>query len=148
MTLQAQKDVYQTELQKCQDSITHLKTHYVPHSTDPGKDNIIIIVHKHTTSVNDKFHELPYYVAMIQRRKSYFKLRWYFKLDHHFPDHEAIVEIDNPNSIRAFNRFEEEEHAQRRYNYLRLIDLTREDSYAMGIHTILDDEEKYFCVCV
>ena len=40
----------------------------------------------------------------IQRRKRYVKLRWF---DRHFPDHEVIVEIDNPNSIHAFNRFEE-----------------------------------------
>ena len=57
VTLQAQKDVYQAELQKCQDTITHLKTRYVPHARDPGKDNIII-VRKHTTPVNDNFHEL------------------------------------------------------------------------------------------
>ena len=49
MALQAQKDVYQAELQKCQDTITHLKTRNVLHARDPGKDNIII-VRKHTTS--------------------------------------------------------------------------------------------------
>ena len=66
VALQAQKDVYQAELQKFQDTITHLKTGYVPHAKDPGKGNIIIIVHKHTTSVNDKFHDLLYYVTRIQ----------------------------------------------------------------------------------
>ena len=55
-----QIDVYQAQLQKCEDTITHLKTDYVPHARDPGKDNIIIIVRKHTKPVNDKFHELPY----------------------------------------------------------------------------------------
>ena len=55
MALQAQKDVYQAESQKCQDAITHLKTRYVLDARDPDKDNIIIIVHKHTTSTNDKF---------------------------------------------------------------------------------------------
>ena len=60
MALQAQRDVYRTQLQKCQDIIIHLKTSYVPHARDPGKDNIIIIVRKHTKPVNDKFHELPY----------------------------------------------------------------------------------------
>ena len=58
---------------------------------------------KHTTPAKDKFHGLPYYLARIQRRKRYVKLRWF---DQHFPDHEIIVEIDNPNSIHAFNRFE------------------------------------------
>ena len=55
MALQAQKDVYQAESQKCQDAITHLKTRYVLDARDPDKDNIIIIVQKHTTSTNDKF---------------------------------------------------------------------------------------------
>ena len=59
VALQAQRDVYRTQLQKCQDIIIHLKTRYVPHARDPGKDNIII-VRKHTKPVNDKFHELPY----------------------------------------------------------------------------------------
>ena len=137
VALQAQKDVYQAELQKYQDTITHLETH-APHAKNPGKGNIVIIVRKHATSANDKYHDLPYYVARIQRRKRYIKLRWF---DRHFPDHEIIVEIDNPNSIHAFNRFEEEGHAERIYNHFRLIDLTRKELYAMGVPAILDDEE-------
>ena len=77
VALQAPKDVYQDELQKYQDTITHLKTRYVPHASDQGKDNIIIIVCKHTTPANDKSHDLPYYVARIQRRKRYVKLSWF-----------------------------------------------------------------------
>ena len=73
-----------------------------------GKDDIIIIIQKHTTSANDRYHDLLYYVARIQQRKRYVKLRWF---DEHFPDHEVIAEIDNPNSIQAFNRCEEEGHA-------------------------------------
>ena len=65
MALQAQRDVYQAELQRCQDTIVHLETRYVPHARDPGKDNIIIFVRKHTTSANDEFHDLPYYIARI-----------------------------------------------------------------------------------
>ena len=75
VALQAQRDAYQAELQKCQDTITHLKTRYVPHARDPDKDNIII-VQKHTTSTNDKYYDLPYYVSRIQRRKRHVKLRW------------------------------------------------------------------------
>ena len=75
MAFQAQGDVYQTQLQQCQGTIIHLKTRYVPHSRDPAKDNIIIIVRKHTTPGNDKYHDLPYYVARIQRPKRYVKLR-------------------------------------------------------------------------
>ena len=108
VALQAQKDVYQAELQKYQDINTHLGTRYVPHAKNPGKDNIIIIVRKHTTPADDKFHDLPYYIPRIQRRKRYVKQRWF---DRHFPDHEIIAEIDSPNSIHAFNRFEEEGHA-------------------------------------
>ena len=93
----------------------------------------------HTTSANDKYHDLPYQVAGIQRRKRYIKLSWF---DQHFPDHEVIVEIDNPNSIHAFNRSEEEGHAERRCNHFRLIDLTREELYSMGVPIILDDEEE------
>ena len=141
VVLQAQKDVYQDELQKCQDIITHLETRYVPHAKNSGKDNIIIIVRKHTTPANDKFHGLPYYVARIQRRKRFVELRWFYR---HFPDHEIIVEIDNPNSIHAFNRFEEEGHAERRYNHFRLIDLTREKLYTMGVPAILDHDEDEF----
>ena len=87
--LQAQKDVHQAELEKCQDTITPLKTRYVPHSRNLSKDNIIIIVRKHTTSANDKYHYMPHYAAKIQRRKRHVNLRW---LDQHFPDHEVIVE--------------------------------------------------------
>ena len=65
VALQAQRDVYQAELQRCQDTIVHLETRYAPHARDPGKDNIIIFVKKHTTSANDKFHDLPYYIARI-----------------------------------------------------------------------------------
>ena len=77
VALQAQRDMYQTQTQRCQDTITHLRTRYVDHARDPGKDNIIIILQKHTTSANDKFHDLPYYNARIQRCKRYVKLRWF-----------------------------------------------------------------------
>ena len=93
VALQAQRDVYQAQLQRCRDTIAHLRTRYVDHARDPGKDNIIIIVRKHEKPANDKFHDLPYYVARIQRCKRYVKLRWF---DGHFPDHEVIVETHNP----------------------------------------------------
>ena len=128
--------MYQAELQRFQDTITHLKTRYVSHARDPGKDNIIIIVRKHTKPANDKFHGLPYYIPRIQRRKRYVKLRWF---DRHFPDNEVIVEIGNPNSIHMFNWFEEEGHVERKYNYFRLIDLSREELYDMGVPAILDE---------
>ena len=54
---------------------TFLRTRYVPHARNPGKDNIIIIVRKHTTPADDKYYDLPYYVARIQGPKRYVKLR-------------------------------------------------------------------------
>ena len=111
VALQAQRDVYQAELQRCQDAITNLRTRCVDHARGPGKDNITIIVQKHTTPANAKFHDFPYYIARIQRRKSFVKLRWF---DRHFADHKVIVKIDNPNSIHAFNRFEDKGHAERK----------------------------------
>ena len=66
VALQAQRDMYQAQLQRCQDTITHLRTRYVHHARDPGKGNLIIIVRKHATPVSDKFHDLPYYIARIQ----------------------------------------------------------------------------------
>ena len=75
VALQAQRDVYQAQLQRCQDTIIHLRTRYVDHARDSGKDNIIIIVQKHTTSAKDKYHDLPYYGVRIQRRKRYVKLK-------------------------------------------------------------------------
>ena len=53
MALQAQRDMYQAELEKCQDTITHLRTRYVDHARDPGKGNIIISVRKHTQHANE-----------------------------------------------------------------------------------------------
>ena len=111
MALQAQRDVYQTELQNCQETIIHLKTRYVHHARDPGKDSIIIIVQKDIMPANDNFHDLPYYVVQIQQHKRYVKLTWF---DQHFLDHEVIVEIDIPNSIHAFNWFEEAGHVEHR----------------------------------
>ena len=66
VALQAQRDVYKDQLQKCQDIITHLRTHYVDHAKDPGKDNIVMIIEKNTTPEEDEFYEHPYYIARIQ----------------------------------------------------------------------------------
>ena len=52
------------------------------------------------------------------------------------------MEIDNPNSIHAFDQPEEEGHAEQKYNHFRLIDLTREELYTMGVSAILDDDDK------
>ena len=49
------------------------------------------------------------------------------------------MEIDSPNSIHGFKRFEEEGHV--RHNNFRLIDLTREELYIMRASAILDDND-------
>ena len=46
MALQAKRDEYQAQLQRCQDTIIDLRTRYVDHARDPDKDNIIITVQK------------------------------------------------------------------------------------------------------
>ena len=68
-------------------TIIYLKTLYIDHARDPGKDNIIITVRKYTTPANDKFPDLLYYVARTQRRKRHVKLRWF---DRHFRDHNLL----------------------------------------------------------
>ena len=77
VALQAQRDMYQAQLQRCQDTITHLRTRYVDHVRDAGKDSINIIVRKHTKPANVKFHGLPNYIVRIQWCKRYVKLRWF-----------------------------------------------------------------------
>ena len=124
VALQAQQDVYKTRLQQCEDTITDLRACYVYHAKDPGKDNIITNVRKHTTSAKNKYHDLPYYISRIQHCKTYVKLRWF---NQHFPDHEIIAEIHSPNSIHAFNQFKEEGHVEQKYNNFRLIDLKGEE---------------------
>ena len=46
VALQAERDIYKEQLQKCQDIIAHLRTRYVDHAKDPDKDNIVMIVEK------------------------------------------------------------------------------------------------------
>ena len=68
VALQAQKDVYKEQLQKCQGILTRLKKRHVLHAKDPGKPNIVMIIEKNTTPEEDEFYEYLYNVARIQRR--------------------------------------------------------------------------------
>ena len=68
MVLQAQRDVYKNQLQKCQDIIIHLKACYVDHAKDPDRDNIVMIIEKNTAPEEDGLYEYPYCIARIQRR--------------------------------------------------------------------------------
>ena len=56
MALQAQRDIYKDQIQKCQDIITHLRTCHVPRAKDPGKDNTVMIIEKNTTPKEDEFY--------------------------------------------------------------------------------------------
>ena len=87
VALQVQRNVHQFQLQRCEDAATYLRATYVDHARDLGKEHIIIIVRKHAISANDKYHNLPYYLSRIKRRKTYVKLRW---LNQQFPDHQVI----------------------------------------------------------
>ena len=50
VALQAQRDVYQAKLQRCQDQIRDLVINrHVPRGNGPGKDNIVMIIEKNTT---------------------------------------------------------------------------------------------------
>ena len=49
MAFQAQGDVYQAQLQRCQDQILGLIVNrHIPRANDPGKDNIVMIIEKNT----------------------------------------------------------------------------------------------------
>ena len=134
VTLQAQRDVYKDQLQKCQDIIIHLKTRHVPHAKDPGKDNIVMIIEKNTAPEEDEFYEYPYYIARIQRRFITTKKRW-FKAQ--YPHHRLIIEeLDNKNSIHAFNRFEEKGYVEHFQCHFRLVDIPRDVLYALAMSAI------------
>ena len=111
VALQAERDIYKEQLQKCQDIIAHLRTRYVDRAKDPDKDNIVMIIEKIAAPKEDEFYEYPYYTARIQRWFINTKRRC-FKAQ--YPHHRFIIEeLDNANSIHAFNRFEEKGYVER-----------------------------------
>ena len=135
MALQAQRDVYKDQLQKCQDIITHLKTRHVPHAKDPGKDNIVMIIEKNTAPEEDEFYEYPYYIARIQQR--FITTKKNDELRHNIQHHMFIIEeLDNANSIHAFNRFEEKGYVERFQCHFRLADTPRDVFYALATSAI------------
>ena len=70
-----------------------------------------MIIEKNTAPEEDEIYENPYYIARIQQRFFSTKRRWFRE---QYPHHRFIIEeLDNANSIHAFNRFEEEGHVQR-----------------------------------
>ena len=123
VALQAQRDVYQAQVR---DLIIHC---HVPRAKDPGKDNIVMIIEKNTAPKEDEFYECPYYIARIQRR--------FISTKRRYPHHRLIIEeLDNANSIHAFNRFEEKRHVQRFQCHFRLVDIPRDALYALATPAI------------
>ena len=134
VALQAQKGVYKDQLQKRQDIITHLRTRYLDHAKDPGKDNIVMIIDKNTAPEEDEFYEYPYYIARIQRRFINTKKQW---LKAQYSHHRFITEeLDNANSVHVFNKFEEEEFVERFQCHFRLVDIPRDALYALATPSI------------
>ena len=134
VALQAQKDVYKEQLQKCQDIITCLRKRYVDHAKDPGKDNVVMIIEKNATPEEDEFYEYPYCIARIQRRFINTKRRS-FKAQ--CPYHRFIIEgLDNINSVHALNRLEEEGFVERFQCHFRLVHILRDALYALATSAI------------
>ena len=93
-----------------------------------------MIVERNTTPEEDEFYEYPYYIARIQRRFINTKKRW-FKAQ--YSHHRFIIEeLDNANSIHAFNRFEEKGHVERFQCHFRLVDIPRDVFYALATPAI------------
>ena len=68
-------------------------------------------------------------MARIQRRFINTKRRW-FKAQ--YPRQRFIMEqLDNSNSIHAFNRFEEKGYVERFQCHFRLVDILRDVFYAL-----------------
>ena len=61
---------------------------YVDHAIDPGLDNVVIVVRKHTNADKDEHHDYPCYVARLQRRTITTKRGW---IREKYPDSEEIV---------------------------------------------------------
>ena len=55
------------QTERWEDTITYLREFYAEHARDPGKENIFIIVQKHTNSATNKYHDLSYYISRILR---------------------------------------------------------------------------------
>ena len=88
-----------------------------------------MIIEKNTVPEEDEFYEYPYYIARIQRRFINTKIRW-FKAQ--YPHHRFIIEeLDNANSIHAFNRFEEKGHLERFQCHFMLVDILCDVLYAL-----------------
>ena len=93
-----------------------------------------MIIEKNTTPQEDEFYEYTHYITRIQRRFITTKKRW-FKA--HYPHHRLIIEeLDNANSIHAFNRFQEKGFVERFQCHFRLFDILRDVFFALATPAI------------
>ena len=73
-------------------------------------------------------------IPKIQRRFINTKRRW-FKAQ--YPRHRFIIkELDNANSIHAFNRFEEKGYVERFQCHFRFVDIPRDVFYTLATPVI------------
>ena len=67
VALQAHQNIYQTQLQRCQNQLHDLIFNCnVSRANDPGKDNIVMLIEKKITLEEEEFYEYPYSIARIQ----------------------------------------------------------------------------------
>lgn len=55
------------EIKRCENTTNRLREFYVDHAKKPGLDNVVMIVHKHTSKDNDIHFDYPYYIACMRR---------------------------------------------------------------------------------
>ena len=67
MGLQGEIRAKDQEIARRETECVRLRERYVDHCQDPGKDNVVIIIRKHTGEEDDDRCEYPYYIARIQR---------------------------------------------------------------------------------
>ena len=111
-------------IEKCENTINHLRELYVAHAKIPGLDNLgMIVVRKYTSKDNGKHFNYPYYIVCIQRHAITTSRQWFQET---FLESKEIMMIVNPNRVHTFNRFEEEDHVESYKCHFRLNDLTRD----------------------
>ena len=128
VALQAQRDVYQAQVRDL------IINRYVPRAKYLGKDNIVMIIEKNTAPEEDEFYEYPYYIARIQRRFISTKRRLFSA---QYPHHRPIIEdLSNPNSILAFNRFEEKGYVEHFQYHFSFVDIPHNTLYVLATPAI------------
>lgn len=86
--------------------IKTIKIQSTPCESVNDQGNIIIIIRKHMRSKNGGCLNLSIYVATIQKRQRYVRLRKFRK---DFVKHETNFDLDTPNSLHTLNRSEDKD---------------------------------------